>query len=999
MKVVMSTYCDFLLPWVLIICCLETSLSGQNSPQHQMLYRVAYSDGRTIEGARIQKDHFFAHSRSNAHLDNQLIFLPDNHVRLIRNLRKKVFREGPYIEFVNGDILPGRVEGIGMADPGRNTPDHLQIRLSAPLKNHAGQNNSLINVRAEHVARLVTRTPEKGSAKSGYIRLESGASIEVRSIRWRPNEIRALTTQGVRTIPIRDVVELRRPVEKKIRWMLAGNPEVGFDSPGHRVMFQTVNGARLTTREAKMVRYLDSGTMIQPSWALDAIMLAPEDIVDVLFLRFNEIPLAVLPAETLLRKSCFGTWKWVRNHNVLGGRLDSGDRDSPIGVGMHACTAVAFYLPPGAQSFSSWVGLDRAVGNGGCAIASVYLNDLEGEPVWRSDYLQGGNPSVRVGPLSVKKRERLVLVADFGHEGRPRGADPFDIRDFVDWIDPIVETMPSDITGPKLEEIFPFPRGWTLSEKDRARLSPTQIWNPHEGRWVHAWKCPAPPAPEKTDQKQPALLGKPGVYYEYYENYRGASLPDFDKLTPKARGIVPAISLPIPNVQANHMALRFKSTLVVPRDEFYEFYLRSDDGSRMYINGRLLIANDGMHGPTEKVGRIALRKGGAPIQVEYFDGGGEQHLSLEWRGPGSPRRSIGPKSFDLAPLAGLDLGAEYTAIEPIILNRHLEVTSSNAWLSMYAGRNEDGIGDYELEVRVNGKPIRGMTGRNVHTKQLQPMQLTGGVWHLGNNVGRTITLQVAVKPLGYRGHEIPALHIKQLETGPKPEREADRSISKDLLGRWRLRGMQSKMNKSYHAGLLSGGDGTLRLADDGTVSMWLRLPSGDQKAAAGYVVREDGRIVFDYINADWTRDQVQRTSDRKSLIVEEQADRTSWHLVFTQDELSSFDEFVGQWTLQGETSRIHNAAHDGALSGGEGRLSIGPDGGFRLWLQYPPNAQGQVRDESSTGRLVLKGGNMLFEYDAEGWSDDRGEWHADKRQLTLREIGNEEKWILSFLKQ
>ena len=703
-----------------------------------------------------------------------------------------------------------------------------------------------------------------------------------------------------------------------------------------------------------------------------------------------------------MKKNHFGKWNWVPNRNVRGGRLDSGDRDSPIGVGMHAYTAVAFDLPSGALSFSSWLGLDRGVGDGGCAIASVYLNDLKGEPVWRSEFLQGGKPSVRVGPLSVNDQKRLVLVADYGHEGRPPGADPFDIRDFVDWIDCIVEIGPSDSVRPELEEVFPFLSGWTLSEKDRTRLSPTQIWNAREGRWVHALKCPASAALENADPIQPILLNKPGVHYEYYENYRDAALPDFDKLTPKTSGTHPAISLLIPNVQMNHFALRFKSTLVVPRDGIYEFYLGSDDGSRMYINGKLVITNDGLHPTIEKVGRVALRKGGVAIQVEYFNGAGPGHLNLDWMGPGSPRQNVKPESFDLAkilPSEGLDLGANYTAIEPIILNRTLAVASSNAWLSMFAGRNEDGIGDYEFEVRVDGNPIPGMTDRHVHTKQMQPMQLTGGVWRLGNHVGRTINLQVAIKPLGYPGHEIPTLYINQLETGPKPERAADRSIAKDLLGLWRLRGAQSMTKKSYHDGLLSGGDGILRLADDGTVSMWLRLPSGDQKAGVGYVLSKDNEMVFDYVNGNWVKDRVQPSNDRKSLIVQEQADNVSWHLVFTRDELSSYAKYVGQWTLQAGSSKIHNAVHSGAFGGGAGHLSIGRDGGFKLRLEYPPNAQRQVRDESSTGQLVLEGGNVIFKYDDENWTDDIGEWRADPKTLTLREKGNEEKWILNFLKQ
>ncbi|MEE2705565.1 MAG: PA14 domain-containing protein [Planctomycetota bacterium] len=1003
MKRNMRFYFHISLTVILLACCFEKSLSGQGNSPHQLPYQVVYSDGRTIEGAQIQRDHFFAHGQSNTRLDDQLVFQPNKNVRLIRNRQKRILREGPYIEFVNGDILPGQVESVGVANSGRNMPDYLQVRLSAPLKNHGGPNDSLINVRAEHVARLVTRMPENGSAKSGYIWFKSGKSIVARSIRWRPDEVQVLTNEGLQAIPIHDVAQLHRPIKERIRWMLAGKTEIGLDSLGHQVMFRTVNGAWLTTWEAKMVRHSSPGTVIQPSWALDSIMLAPEDIVEVLFLRPNEISLAALPAETLVKKNHFEKWKWARNRNARGGRLDSGDRDSPIGVGMHAYTAVAFYLPPDAQSFSSWLGLDRRVGDGGCVRASVHVNDLKGEPVWQSDFLQGGDPSVRVGPLSVNDQKRLVLVADFGHQGRPRGADPFDIRDEVDWIDSIIETRPTDTVLPELEEIFPFLRGWTLSEKDRERLSPTQIWIPDEGRWVHALKCPALPAAENADQKREPLLGKAGVHYEYYGDYRGVKLPDFDGLRPIRHGIHPTITDKIPNLKGLGAVLRFRTTLVVPRDGFYEFYLKSDDGSRLYVNGKLLIDNDGKHPPTEKQGRVALRKGGAPIEVEYFDTGGMRHLSLDWMGPGFARQTIQPESFDLArilPWGSANGIAEYTALEPITLSRSVQVTSPNAWLYMAAGRGNDGIGEYDLEVRLDGKPIPERNGRDLHTLHLPPTQSTGGVWHLGDHAGQTVHLQVVIKPLGYPGCSIPPLYVDQLETGPRPKQLVNRPIAKDVLGRWRLRGAESIIKKDYHTGLLSGGDGILRLAGDGTVSVWLRLPSGTQKTGVGYVQREADEMIFDYVNGNWVKDRAEPSADRKRLVVREKSNPDSWRLVFTREELTSFDEYVGLWKLQAGASTVDNKIHSGAFTRGEGRLSIGRDGAFTFWLQYPPNRYRQIRSESSTGQIVLEGGKPIFKYDNETWTDDRGAWAADRKKLTLREIeGNEGKWTMVFLKQ
>ncbi|MFP6657521.1 MAG: hypothetical protein VB853_05020, partial [Pirellulales bacterium] len=87
------------------------------------------------------------------------------------------------------------------------------------------------------------------------------------------------------------------------------------------------------------------------------------------------------------------------------------------------------------------------------------------------------------------------------------------------------------------------------------------------------------------------------------------------------------------------------------------------------------------------------------------------------------------------------------------------------------------------------------------------------------------------------------------------------------------------------------------------------------------------------------------------------------------------------------------------FSGGSGRLSIGRDGAFTIWLQYALNAQGQVRYGSSTGQVVVDDGNVVFRYDDETWKDDDSELAAGQKRLTLREKGNEDKWNLVFLKQ
>jgi hypothetical protein len=70
----------------------------------------------------------------------------------------------------------------------------------------------------------------------------------------------------------------------------------------------------------------------------------------------------------------------------------------------------------------------------------------------------------------------------------------------------------------------------------------------------------------------------------------------------------------------------------------YEFSLISDDGSRLYIDGRLVINNDGLHASFAKTGDIKLSGGIHTIRVSYFQGPNPcVELQLGVKPPGSTR--------------------------------------------------------------------------------------------------------------------------------------------------------------------------------------------------------------------------------------------------------------------------------------------------------------------------------------------------------------------------
>ena len=68
----------------------------------------------------------------------------------------------------------------------------------------------------------------------------------------------------------------------------------------------------------------------------------------------------------------------------------------------------------------------------------------------------------------------------------------------------------------------------------------------------------------------------------------------------------------------------------------YRFRLTSDDGSRMWIDGRLAIDHDGRHGASGAESETwRLDAGEHEVALEWFDSGGAAELGLAWRPPGA----------------------------------------------------------------------------------------------------------------------------------------------------------------------------------------------------------------------------------------------------------------------------------------------------------------------------------------------------------------------------
>jgi beta-glucosidase len=122
-----------------------------------------------------------------------------------------------------------------------------------------------------------------------------------------------------------------------------------------------------------------------------------------------------------------------------------------------------------------------------------------------------------------------------------------------------------------------------------------------------------------------------GLLGEYYVAFQRESEPKLLRVDPTIN-FHWELASPGPELPVDHFAIRWTGTLTPPQSGMYMLAVRSDDGSRLYLDGKLLVDNWGDHAPTLKTAEIEL-KGGQPyeIRLDYFEGILGASVELLWQ--------------------------------------------------------------------------------------------------------------------------------------------------------------------------------------------------------------------------------------------------------------------------------------------------------------------------------------------------------------------------------
>ncbi len=462
-------------------------------------YELWLRNGTRVTARRIEG--LFDPSR-HPRLDGRELIRPQVYLLAIHDTSLRSRLSGPYVELINGDVLPGVVYAGVPAGSQSSPASHIIVKVAEPLMARRllpGQGGpSGVAIQWPLVKRLVCWSRSSRGVKPGIMYLRDGRHLAPQAIRLTETGIVALTDDGVSRIAFSELGEVHLPRPRTAEAVLADGVWWQGDAANPVVRIGTTNGARLTF-PFSMARVARGRVLsVRPRWSRRTIHLDTRSIVWITFRSGDEVPLSLLPAQTLKTKALLHHGPWRRNRNVHGTYLRCGSMASDLGVGTHSYSQVAFDLPAKAKTFSTWVGLDVAAGWGGCASCSVYRDKVAGRPLWEGRFLRGSSPPVHAGPLNIAGAKRLVLVTDFAHEGRPAGADPLDVRDFVDWLMPLVTVdraslprladdiahwMPDKIEGYTDTPLVPGTK-WHLHDPNRPQ--PKRVDPKYDGKGVPA---------------------------------------------------------------------------------------------------------------------------------------------------------------------------------------------------------------------------------------------------------------------------------------------------------------------------------------------------------------------------------------------------------------------------------------------------------------------------------------------------------------------------------
>ncbi len=129
-------------------------------------------------------------------------------------------------------------------------------------------------------------------------------------------------------------------------------------------------------------------------------------------------------------------------------------------------------------------------------------------------------------------------------------------------------------------------------------------------------------------------LALTNLKYQYFEIEGPISeLPNFDTLTIVKEGTTDSLVTETLSERDEQVAYIFTGSLQVPKAGEYLFELYSDDGSQLFLDGKMVVDNNGKHDFERKGGQVNLSEGVHEFKMTYFNYTWGKGLMLLYEGP------------------------------------------------------------------------------------------------------------------------------------------------------------------------------------------------------------------------------------------------------------------------------------------------------------------------------------------------------------------------------
>lgn len=433
--------------WIIALAILGlTPLAARAEPR----YLVQFRSGKRATGNDIQNWH---ETEAEPQLGTQRLFFPGDRPLWIEDRTiEPVEPTAEFIEFVNGDRLPGQVVEYrtGRESPYRQFLPHFFVNVGSP-SDLPDQPRSGVPIAARWLKRIVWQKIPAVRATPGTLVYRDGRHIPYQSLRFSARSVRVLLENESRSVPFAEIAEISFPTaDSWTAWL----DQLSVAAPSGTdllIQVETAEGHRITTSTARLqIQNRDPRNPtkwfhgFQPAWALEPLWLNHRSIRMRRYFE-PQFPLLTLfePSKADQKSTFGGSFPWQRDKSVRNLPLRCGAQSFGWGLGVQARSTLTWELPPFAVAFSSQYGLDIAAGSGGCVHCAIYGGPPTGKPLYQSPVLVGSTRPGETGrvvlPGEHDGKRQIMLVVDPRIDDHPEGADPFEIRDLFDWLEPQVE--------------------------------------------------------------------------------------------------------------------------------------------------------------------------------------------------------------------------------------------------------------------------------------------------------------------------------------------------------------------------------------------------------------------------------------------------------------------------------------------------------------------------------------------------------------------------------